>query len=35
MNDVYVDPYDATIHADPYPTLTRLRDEAPLPQKAV
>jgi cytochrome P450 len=29
-SDVYFDPYDVAIHADPYPTLKRLRDEAPL-----
>ncbi|MDT3439419.1 MULTISPECIES: cytochrome P450 [unclassified Pseudofrankia] len=28
--DVYYDPYDAQIDADPYPTWRRLRDEAPL-----
>ncbi|WP_045880051.1 cytochrome P450 [Pseudofrankia sp. DC12] len=28
--DVYYDPYDAAIDADPYPTWRRLRDEAPL-----
>jgi cytochrome P450 len=27
---VEYDPYDAAIHADPYPTFRRLRDEAPL-----
>ncbi|MDT7569757.1 MAG: hypothetical protein QOG76_8381 [Pseudonocardiales bacterium] len=27
---VYYDPYDVNITADPYPTFTRLRDEAPL-----
>jgi cytochrome P450 len=27
---VYYDPYDVEINADPYPTFTRLRDEAPL-----
>jgi cytochrome P450 len=30
MSDVYYDPYDAEIDADPYPTFKRLRDEAPL-----
>ena len=29
-NDVYFDPYDVTINADPYPTFRRLREEAPL-----
>lgn len=28
--EVYYDPYDFTIDADPYPTFKRLRDEAPL-----
>ncbi|MCB0994184.1 MAG: cytochrome P450 [Acidimicrobiales bacterium] len=28
--DVYYDPYDYTIDADPYPVWKRLRDEAPL-----
>jgi len=28
--DVYYDPYDVDITADPYPTFKRLRDEAPL-----
>jgi cytochrome P450 len=28
--DVYFDPYDVGINADPYPTFRRLRDEAPL-----
>src|SRR5262245_35728876 len=28
--DVYYDPYDADINADPYPTYKRLRDEAPI-----
>ena len=28
--DVYYDPYDAQIDADPYPVWKRLRDEAPL-----
>ncbi|OBK13340.1 cytochrome P450 [Mycobacterium asiaticum] len=28
--DVYYDPYDVNITADPYPTYARLRDEAPL-----
>jgi cytochrome P450 len=27
---VYYDPYDVGINADPYPTFTRLRDEAPI-----
>ncbi|WP_123024578.1 cytochrome P450 [Mycolicibacterium stellerae] len=29
-SDVYFDPYDITINADPYPTFRRLREEAPL-----
>jgi len=29
-SDLYYDPYDITIDADPYPTYRRLRDEAPL-----
>ena len=28
-SDVYYDPYDVDINADPYPTFKRLRDEAP------
>ena len=28
--DVYYDPYDVEINADPYPTFRRLREEAPL-----
>ena len=28
--DVYYDPYDVDINADPYPTYARLRDEAPI-----
>ena len=28
--DVYYDPYDVDIAADPYPTYARLRDEAPI-----
>ncbi|HVM67494.1 MAG TPA: cytochrome P450 [Acidimicrobiales bacterium] len=28
--DVYYDPYDVDIHADPYPVFRRLREEAPL-----
>jgi cytochrome P450 len=28
--DVYYDPYDLDIHADPYPVFRRLREEAPL-----
>jgi cytochrome P450 len=28
--DVYYDPYDVDINADPYPTFKRLRDEAPV-----
>ena len=30
MSDVYYDPYDVEINADPYPTFRRLRDEAPI-----
>jgi cytochrome P450 len=30
MTDVYYDPYDVEIDADPYPVWKRLRDEAPL-----
>jgi len=30
MEDVYYDPYDRTILADPYPIFRRMRDEAPL-----
>ena len=30
MSDVYYDPYDVAIDADPYPTFQRLREEAPL-----
>jgi cytochrome P450 len=29
-NEVYYDPYDLGIYADPYPVFRRLRDEAPL-----
>jgi len=29
-SDVYYDPYDTEINADPYPVYRRLRDEAPL-----
>lgn len=29
-HDVYYDPYDADINGDPYPTFTRLRDDAPV-----
>jgi cytochrome P450 len=29
-SDVYYDPYDTGIHADPYPVFRRLREEAPL-----
>ena len=29
-NDVYYDPYDVAINADPYPVFRRLRKEAPL-----
>ena len=30
QSDVYYDPYDFEIDADPYPVWRRLRDEAPL-----
>ena len=30
MTDLYYDPYDVDIDADPYPVFRRLRDEAPL-----
>lgn len=30
MNELYYDPWDVQIDADPYPTYRRLRDEAPL-----
>jgi cytochrome P450 len=30
IDDVYFDPYDVEINADPYPVFKRLRDEAPL-----
>ena len=29
-NDLYYDPYDVDINADPYPTYARLREEAPV-----
>ncbi|MCV7197855.1 cytochrome P450 [Mycobacterium angelicum] len=29
-SDVYFDPYDVTLNADPYPMFRRLREEAPL-----
>jgi cytochrome P450 len=29
-SDLYYDPYDVAINADPYPLYTRLRDEAPI-----
>ena len=29
-SDVYYDPYDVDINADPYPIYARLRDEAPI-----
>ena len=29
-HEVYYDPYDVGIDADPYPTFRRLREEAPL-----
>ena len=30
ISELYYDPYDAAIDADPYPTFRRLREEAPL-----
>src|SRR5688572_14602413 len=30
MSDLYYDPYDYVIDADPYPVWTRLRNDAPL-----
>src|SRR5438270_13826631 len=30
MTDVYYDPYDVAVNADPYPVFRRLREEAPL-----
>jgi cytochrome P450 len=30
VQDVYYDPYDVVLNADPYPTFRRLREEAPL-----
>jgi len=30
VSDVYFDPYDVELNADPYPMFRRLRDEAPL-----
>ena len=30
MTDIYYDPYDVDIDADPYPVFRRLRDEAPI-----
>lgn len=30
MADVYYDPYDADLVADPYPMFKRLRDELPV-----
>ena len=30
VNELYYDPYDVVIDADPYPTYRRLRHEAPL-----
>ena len=30
MSDVYYDPYDVEIDADPYPVYRRLREEVPL-----
>jgi cytochrome P450 len=29
-NDVYFDPYDVELNADPYPMFRRLREESPL-----
>ena len=29
-SEVHCSPYDIELNADPYPTLRRLRDEAPL-----
>ncbi len=29
-NELYYDPYDVDINADPYPTYARLREEAPV-----
>ena len=29
-SEVYYDPYDVAIDADPYPVFRRLREEAPL-----
>ena len=29
-NDVYFDPYDVELNADPYPMFRRLREEQPL-----
>ena len=29
-SDVYYDPYDVEVDADPYPVFRRLREEAPL-----
>jgi cytochrome P450 len=29
-SDVYFDPYDVTLNADPYPMFRRLREHAPL-----
>ena len=29
-SDVYFDPYDVELNADPYPMFRRLREEAPL-----
>ncbi len=30
INQVYYDPWDADLNADPYPMFQRLRDDAPL-----
>ena len=30
MSDVYYDPYDREIDADPHPTWRRMRDDVPL-----
>jgi hypothetical protein len=29
VSDVYFDPYDVELNADPYPMFRRLREEAP------
>ena len=30
VRDVYYDPYDVNLNADPYPTFRRIREETPL-----